>query len=190
MELENISLEELFDFVKEELMSSNHSDKKSFYFKYLYKRLYPEAYKFSVYYGLKHNDILDVIQETFLKVFSYHLSFKKGTAFKPWFFKILYNKINDKLREMKKLNVSDIQEIEFFYGEESKEINSFHNLIDIDGIICKLPKHLKDCLLMYAFQGMDYEEIGRILGISSRQVRNRIKEAVEEISALVEDFNV
>ncbi|MCX7820660.1 MAG: RNA polymerase sigma factor [Brevinematales bacterium] len=184
MDLKNLSDEDLIYKINSESETELAKEKC---FKELYLRFYPQAFRFCLYYGLKREDALDSIQESFMKVFYYSSSFKKGKRFKSWFFKILYNKINDKLVELSRKNIN-IDDIKDFYGYESNEIVSLQNREFLFKLIYDLPKHLKDCLLMYVFQEMDSASIAEVLGISERHVRNRIKEAIEVIKKVFKEI--
>lgn len=153
-------------------------------FKELYRRTYSHAYNFCRYYGLRHNDAMEALQDAFVKVFQYSASFQRGKKFKPWFFKILFNKIQDKFNELKKNKYSDIEEYTDFMGAESTAINSFQNRELLSGMIYKLPMHLRQVVLLYAFEEMDFESIGQAVGLSSRHARNRLDEALKEMQRM------
>lgn len=188
MQLAGSSDEELMNNIKD-LSGSDDAQDREKYFNELYTRMYSQAYSFCRYYGLRHNDILDTIQETFIRVFNYSLSYKKEFKFKPWFFRILYNSIND-IWKRKKLhlheNIEDSSEIT---GEESPQIKLFHDRHLLDSMIYKLPKYLKDCLLLYAYQDMDYKSIGMAVGISPRHARNRVDEAIRELRSIAGEYS-
>ncbi len=183
MEFKNLSDEELMYKINEKPKDNITKEKC---FKELYLRFYSQAFRFCLYYGLKREDALDVIQESFMKVFYYSSSFKNNKRFRPWFFKILYNNIRDKMKELnfKNINIDDIKD---FYGSDSNEINSVHNKEFLFKLICGLPRHLKDCLLMYVFNEMDSSSIAEVLNISERHIRNRIKEAIETIKKVFKE---
>jgi RNA polymerase sigma factor (sigma-70 family) len=157
------------------------------YFKELYRRYYQKAYNFCRYYKLRHNDAVETIQDAFLKVFNYSASFQQGKVFRPWFFRILFNKINDKFNEIKKTRYDDIDDQAETLGEENEEIKLFHNREVLKGMIYRLPKHLRDCLLLYIYQEMDFKLVGQTIGISPRHARNRVDEALLELQRLAEE---
>lgn len=69
-------------------------------FKELYRRYYPVAYGFCFHYGLRHNDAVEAVQEAFINVFKYSAGYKPDRNFKPWFFKILFHKVQAKFSEL------------------------------------------------------------------------------------------
>ena len=188
MPLEELSDEELMNNIKD-LPGANNAVDREKYFKELYRRLFSQAYSFCRYYRLNHNDILDTIQETFIRVFNYSGSYKKGFAFKPWFFRILFNKINDIWKDKKLSSHENIEDSAESLGEESSQIKFFHDRHVLDSMIYRLPKYLKDCLLLYVYQDLDFKAIGMTVGISPRHARNRVDEAIRELKSIAGEFS-
>jgi RNA polymerase sigma factor (sigma-70 family) len=186
MAFEEFKDEDLIEKVQQLTASDESSGISERYFKELYKRYYSRAYSFCRYYGLRHNDAVETIQDTFVKIFNYSSSFQAGKAFKPWFFRILFNKINDKYNEIKKSRHDDIDDQADFLGKESEEIKLFHNREVLNGMIYRLPKHLRDCLLLYIYQEMDFKAIGQTIGISPRHARSRVDESLLELKRMAE----
>lgn len=185
MSFDELNDEELMERIQLHAVDSNESSNiAERYFKELYRRFYSQSYSFCRYYGLCHDEALETIQDAFIKVFHYADTFQSGRKFKPWFFRILYNKINDKYNEKKRNHCENSDDYADFIGEESKEINSFQNREVLTGMIYRLPKYLKDVILLYVYQEMDYDEIAQTVAISSRHVRTRVEEAIAELKAM------
>ncbi len=168
----------------------NEPNEAELYFKELFRRYYSSAYSFCLHYGLRHNDALETIQEAFINIFRYSSSYQAGRTFKPWFFKILYNNVNHKFRELKNFLHEDSDEQAESLGKESSEIKLLHDREVLNTIIYRLPKHLKECLLLYIYQEMDFNSIGKTIGISPRLARNRVDEAVRELKRLAGENDV
>ena len=192
MTFDGVKDEELMRNIQQNVEPSGDGENSGFAeksFKELYKRYYSQAYSFCRYYDLGHDDAVESIQDAFIKIFKYSSSFQTGKTFRPWFFRILYHKINDKHNELNRHRSEDIDNHSESLGEESGGIKSFHDRELLNGIIYKLPKYLRDCVLLYAYQSMDFREIGRTVGISPRHVRNRINEAFLEMKRMIGDKN-
>lgn len=153
----------------------------------IYSRYFKQVFNFCRYYGLCHNDAEDVAQESFVKFFRNIHSFHIDKKFKPWFFKLVYNKIRDKYQELKKNRFNDLDSVLDMAGNEDENISEKFQIRDyLNGIINELPEKLKTVLVMNTYGELDYEAIAKAVGISSRQVRNRLEQAFELLRRSVE----
>lgn len=153
----------------------------------LYNRYYKQAYKLCRYYGLSHNDAQDTAQDAFLKFFRHAGSFRSGSQFKPWFLKLVHNKVKDRWQELSRHRPSDISELEEKPDQNKENLcETFPETDHIRGIIMKLKPKLREVLMLKIRDDMSSEEIGAAVGLSERQVRNRIAEAYDEVKRMLE----
>ena len=112
------------------------------------------------------DDLKDVLQEAFIKIFTHLDSFQyrgEGTL-RSWMTRIV---VNESLRHLRTKtfydesieDVADIEEkAETDLGEFSAE--------DIHSMIRQLPDGYRTVLNLYVFEGKSHKEIGQMLGIS------------------------
>lgn len=143
--------------------------------------------------GFDQNDIEDVTQDVFVKVFEKINSLENVDAFEAWMMRIARNTAINEIEKRKKIVLfqrvsdeaditqEDLLENEYveFKPEENlsrKEIEE--NLFDI---LTVLPTHLSLCLQMKEYDGMSYQEIADELGISLSSVKNNIFQCKKKI---------
>ena len=101
-------------------------------------------FNFCRYYGLDCQDAEDASQEAFIKFFRNVHSFKQDKAFKPWFFKLVYHKVLDQYRELKKHRFSEIETIEEMPENNDENSSEKFQIQDYwKSIILELPEKLK-----------------------------------------------
>ena len=153
----------------------------------LFDRFYRQVYSLSRYYGLRHNDAEDSVQESFIRLFKSIEHYQADRPFKPWFFKIVLNLVRKKYKELKKRKHQDLDDYE--ESPEAKEniFEKFHNREQVRDIVHRLPEKLKKVAVLWIFQELGFEEIAELLGIGSRQVRNRLDQACGLIKEKLEE---
>jgi RNA polymerase sigma-70 factor (ECF subfamily) len=119
-----------------------------------------KAYYIALSFVKREQDALDISQDAFIKAFRHIKKFKTGSAFFPWFYKILKNLCLDWLRKNK-----PNQKIPL---ENSNPVVASQPNIEIclqvwNGIE-KLPLEQREILILRYFQGFSYKEIAQILG--------------------------
>lgn len=158
----------------------------------LYNRYYKQAYYLSRYYGLSHNDAEDAAQESFIKLFRNIRSFHADKGFKPWFLKMVLNKVKDRYGALKRTRYNDIDEtpesVEIHDNRpHDKVIEKFHVQDYLWSIIDGLPVKLKKVVVLRIYGDMKFEEISQSVGVSVRQVRNRLDCAYKMIKSSLEE---
>ncbi len=146
----------------------------------------------SFYYLNKDcQDILDLTQETLLKMAKNIKKLKDPAKFKPWLNQIITNLFYDHVRSKnRKLQTVPIdkkteqEENKFNVVEipckkctpEEKSLNSELTCI-IENSIQKLPDSFKLAIVLREFQGLSYEEIAEITNTNVGTVKSRIARA-------------
>ncbi len=149
------------------------------YMEELYSRYYKQAYNLSRYYGLKHNDAEDAVQEVFVKLFTSTKTFHGGKKFKPWFFKMVLNKTRDKFRYLNRLAYRDIETMTDLADDKKNIFENFQIREGLNRIINRIPEKFRNILVLDAFGRLDYKEIAKMEGISSREVYYRLDRAYD-----------
>lgn len=147
-----------------------------------------KAYNLALRYVKNEHDAMDVLQESFIKIFRHLDKFNEDSKFETWAYRIVVNTCNDFLRSSKNRQ----QEISVFPSEEDEE-----EPIDIpdkspppedvilnmekSGVILecleKIPVDHKEMIILRDIRGFSYEEISKILNCSIGTVKSRISRA-------------
>ena len=159
------------------------------YFDELFNRYKNQIYCLCRYYGLQHEDSLDVIQETFIRLIKFLKSFKKNSTFKPWFFKIVLNLVRNKYHEINKNKFIAIEELSSDLPFDEENFEKIQNKEYILGILNRIPTKFKEVILLNVYGEMSLEEVSIALNISLRQVYNRQKKGYELIKEIVGAMN-
>lgn len=147
------------------------------------------AYNIALRYMRSEEDALDVLQESFIKVFRHLSSFKEESSFDTWVYRIVVNTCNDMLRKN-----SDLKKTDSIYQGQGEEEQRVTQLPDksptpeealerkeraeiILRSLERLSPEQKEIVILRDVQGFSYEEISEILTCSLGTVKSRINRA-------------
>ncbi len=120
----------------------------------------------------------DAVQETYLKAYKSLPSFRGDCQEKTWLVRIAVNTCRDMQRSAwfrhtdRRVTPEELNEVCEAPRQEACEITLE---------IMKLPRKLREVVLLYYYQNMTTEEIGGILGCSRAAVSHRLKQAREKL---------
>ena len=146
------------------------------------------AYGMAMHLTRNRSDAEDLVQEVCVKAFQAFHSFKMGTNFKAWFFRILTNQFLSTKRKEKsrpeEVELTDISELYIFTKSEEKSLispGSTESLVlsrmgeeDIREAMEALPVDYRIVNSLYFLSEFSYEELATILEIPIGTVRSRI----------------
>jgi RNA polymerase sigma-70 factor (ECF subfamily) len=160
-----------------------------------------ERYKASIYAycaqailsaGLSREFVDDTFQDIFLRLVQYRNTFTGG-EFKAWIFTVTrHSCLSTKKRAFRqKLGMESVGDGENFDENVSAEVRSAFATTDdplermskeeqtalLVEAIAKLPEEFREALLLSEYEGMTYDEIGKLTGASLSTIRIRIYRA-------------
>ncbi|MCK5648642.1 MAG: RNA polymerase sigma factor RpoE [Gammaproteobacteria bacterium] len=139
-----------------------------------------------------HGDVLDVVQESFIKAYKALPRFRGESAFYTWLYRIAINTSKNYLtaqsRRPPRTDV-DVIDAEFYDGGSAMHDNTTPeaNLATlqikeaISRVISELPEELKTAITLREYEAMSYDEIADIMDCPVGTVRSRIFRAREAI---------
>lgn len=142
-----------------------------------------------------HEDIEEVVQESFIKAYRAIATFRGESAFYTWIYRIAINSAKNLLiqqgRRPSTLNEVVEKEDETFENNHAlSTIDTPESLIQtkqigtaVNEAIEALPEDLRAAILMREIEGLSYEEIAQSMGCPIGTVRSRIFRAREAIAA-------
>lgn len=167
----------------------------------LYEKTYNEVF-YTIKSMIKDEDtVLDILQDTYVKAFTYLDRFQGDSKFSPWVRQIGANTARDYLKKKKPMLFTDL-----VAGEEPDEPVEEHfadldagNLPDevldraettrlVREIIDGLPEDQRAVIGMYYYQEMPVKEIAAALGASESAVKSRLLYGRRKIEAQVRDL--
>ena len=125
----------------------------------------------------------DLVQEVFLKVFRHLGKFKFDSALYTWIYRVAVNAASDYLAARKRrplVLLEDLQVVErgpasrkdpsgpqkALLASESREL--------VRRVLARLPEKFRKVLILREFEGLSYQEMAQVLGISMGTVESRL----------------
>lgn len=168
-------------------------DGKAGSFELLVRRHTRELYQFVLRFTGDSVAAEDVVQETFLQVYSSAQTFDPHRRFKPWLFTIAANKARDALRRRNRRHEVPL---DANFGDENETGRRFVDLLSAEDtapdealladerrqavrdVIESMPDNLSEVLILAYYHRFPYKEIGEIVGIPLGTVKSRLHAAV------------
>jgi RNA polymerase sigma-70 factor, ECF subfamily len=126
----------------------------------------------------------DLTQETFLKALSGVKSFRSGSNFRAWLFRIGHNNFVNLKRSEKRSDRTATEELD---GFPDSIIGPAETVMDREGVelvakaVRELPTDFRTALLLRAEQGMSFREVAAILKITEETARWRVFKARQKL---------
>lgn len=113
----------------------------------------------------------DVVQVTFMRLFDAQQKKEPINNLRAWLYRVAHNLAIDQLRSRNRREALSTKS-ELFFSRQQVEESAEKNLIEkqeIAAVLSRLNEREKHCLLLRA-EGLSYEEIGNVVGISAKAV--------------------
>lgn len=164
-------------------------------------RRYQERIYATIYHMTSnHEDANDLAQESFVKAYQALKSFKGGSSFYTWLYRIAVNKTINFLKQRKNRQHMSLNDLDF---------NAEHNpdlvaLISdktprreaglselqekLNAALLKLSESHRLAVVLHDVQGLSHEEIAKIMHCNIGTVRSRLFYARQQLQALLADY--
>lgn len=143
----------------------------------------------------------DLVHEVFLRMIRYrHTYQKEGTetegvskegAFEAWMYRIARNTLVDHARKHRHETPAGEGEFEDIVSARPNPLEIAAKRQDL-ALLYKamrdLPEDKREVLILARFHGLNYEQIGEILGCASGTVKGRVFRAMKELGAIYSDL--
>lgn len=149
----------------------------------LYKRFFGYALGVALLYNHQRNEAIEVVNDSFLKVFSKIGQYDPHLPFKGWLRKIVINTSIDYLRRNNKSHLH-LEAEKQIIPDETPGVLSELAAAEIVKVLNMLPHFHKTVFCLYEIEGYSHEEIASQLGIpasSSRVYLTRAKAQLREL---------
>jgi RNA polymerase sigma factor (sigma-70 family) len=149
----------------------------------LYKRFFGYALRVALIYNRNRENALEIVNDSFVKVFNQIDRYDNSQLFKNWLAKIVVNTSIDRFRKNKK-NIQFDEKETFFVPDESPDIIAQLSAEDILGLMNRLPEIQRLVFSLYEIEGYTHDEISSLLSIpenSSRVYLTRAKRRLREL---------
>jgi len=163
------------------------------FFDILIKRYEPKIGRYSRKFLSDKDDINDVLQEVFVKVYTNINSFDANRKFSSWIYRIAHNELVNALkkREKKFLPLIDL-DVFLPYNISKENFNKNNDGRDIknevEEYLDKMTPKYKEVVILYYLEWLSYKEIADVLQIPVSTVGIRIKRGREIMKSIHKDL--
>ncbi len=146
----------------------------------------PEAMRFAIRLTGRAAWAEEVVQEALYRAIRSADTFRGGSQFRTWLFRIASNAAMDTLRRRK---VIDFVALEEDYEAPAEapgpevQFETKQRLRALDAALARLTVEQREMILLREVEGLSYEEISTVLGIQEGTVKSRLARAREALAA-------
>jgi RNA polymerase sigma-70 factor (ECF subfamily) len=164
-------------------------------------RRYQERIYATVYHMTSnHEDANDLAQEAFIKGFQALKSFKGGSSFYTWLYRIAVNKTINFLKQRKNKAQLSLDDLDFNAEHDPdlvalisdktprREINLAELQEKLNTAMQKLSEPHRLVVTLHDVQGLSHEEIAEIMACNIGTVRSRLFYARQQLQAYLSDY--
>ena len=134
----------------------------------------------------------DCFQETFLRILRKRGTYKPGSPFRPWLYQICLNICRDWHRRRGRKPERELppETLSMADPAPGPEVLSDQMLLAqrVRQAVEGLPEKHREVFILQYYQGLQYPEIGAILGIPVGTVKSRMFHASQKLSQALSDF--
>jgi RNA polymerase sigma factor (sigma-70 family) len=140
----------------------------------------------------------DLVHEVFLRMIRYRHTFqteeedgKAAGAFEAWMYRIARNTLADHARKHRLEIAPGDGELESIASSRPTPFETTakrQDLALLHRALRELPEDKRELIVLTRFQGLSYEQIGRILGCESGTVKGRVFRAMKELGSIYSDL--
>ena len=164
-------------------------------------RRYQERIYATVYHmTANHEDANDLAQEAFIKGFQALKSFKGGSSFYTWVYRIAVNKTINFLKQRKNRTQMSLNDLDFNAEHDPdlvalisdktprREINLSELQEKLNEALQKLSEPHRLVVTLHDVQGLSHEEIAKIMECNIGTVRSRLFYARQQLQGYLSDY--
>ena len=177
---------------------ARHGDLESY--DELVKRYQERIYATIYHMTSNHEDANDLAQEAFIKAFHALKSFKGGSSFYTWVYRIAVNKTINFLKQRKNKAQMSLDDLDFNVEHNPdlvalisdktprREVNLAELQEKLNGAMQKLSEPHRLVVTLHDVQGLSHEEIAKIMDCNIGTVRSRLFYARQQLQAYLSDY--
>src|SRR5262245_33467794 len=164
-------------------------------------RRYQERIYATIYHMTSnHEDANDLAQEAFIKAFQALKSFKGGSSFYTWVYRIAVNKTINFLKQRKSRSQMSLNDLDLNAEHDPdlvalisdktprREVNLTELQEKLNEAMQRLSEPHRLVVTLHDVQGLSHEEIAKIMECNIGTVRSRLFYARQQLQALLSDY--
>jgi len=152
----------------------------------LHRDYYPVAARFLRRMGVTAGELEDACQEVFVQIFRYLARFEQRSDFQTWLYKLCLSQAN-RVRRRRRLHTA----LDWFLGHEhasgtgEPEWSVSKTAERVRQVLERMKPMHKEVFVLFELEGIEGEEIARILRCRPGTVRRRLHYARQEFETLL-----
>jgi RNA polymerase sigma factor (sigma-70 family) len=166
----------------------------------LVKRYQERIYATIYHMTGNHEDANDLAQESFIKAFSALKSFKGGSSFYTWLYRIAVNKTINFLKQRKNkyhlslndldINAENDPDLVALISDKTphREVGLTELQKKLNEALLKLSEPHRMVVVLHDVQGQSHEEIAEIMGCNIGTVRSRLFYARQQLQGYLNEY--
>jgi RNA polymerase sigma factor (sigma-70 family) len=175
------ALPDLTEKLREGCLHGNPSSQKK-----LYQSFYGFALAICLRYCSDRDEAVEVMNNGFLKVLTNFNKYNPEKPFKPWLSRVMTNTAIDHYRSRLRLGFrAELSEAEEITTEAI--VYQKLNYDDLLKLVQRLPPGYRTVFNLYAIDGYNHEEIGKLLGISEGTSKSNLFKARQKLRHYLEE---
>lgn len=135
----------------------------------------------------------DIVQDTFMKVYTHKHSYREIAKFSTWLYTIAGNLARTELRKFKRRNTFSLTDIKYddkeyeipVIKDPSSDLEKDNLGKKIQWAMNELPPDFKTMIILRDIQELSYEDISRIVGVPLGTVKSRINRGRLKLQSLL-----
>jgi RNA polymerase sigma-70 factor (ECF subfamily) len=164
-------------------------------------RLYRERIYATIYHmTANHEDANDLAQESFIKAFQVLKSFKGGSSFYTWLYRIAVNKTINFLKQRKKRIQISLNDLDFNAEHDPdlvalisdktprREADLRELQEKLNEALLKLSESHRLVVVLHDVQGLSHDEIAKVMDCNIGTVRSRLFYARQQLQAWMSNY--
>jgi RNA polymerase sigma-70 factor (ECF subfamily) len=166
----------------------------------LIKRYQERIYATVYHMTSNHEDANDLAQESFVKAYQALKSFKGGSSFYTWLYRIAVNKTINFLKQRKNRQHMSLNDLDFNAEHDPDLVALISDKTPrrdaglaelqekLNAALLKLSEHHRMAVVLHDVQGLSHEEIAKVMDCNIGTVRSRLFYARQQLQALLADY--
>ena len=164
-------------------------------------RRYQERIYATIYHMTSnHEDASDLAQESFIKAYQALHSFKGGSSFYTWIYRIAVNKTINFLKQRKNRAQMSLNDLDFNAEHDPdlvalisdktprRDVGLAELQEKLNAAMQKLSEHHRLVVTLHDVQGLSHEEIAKIMECNIGTVRSRLFYARQQLQGYLSDY--
>jgi RNA polymerase sigma-70 factor (ECF subfamily) len=154
-------------------------------FEEIYNRYGKKIYGFLMHRLTNPDTSAELFQETFLRLHRGRDLYRPGMPFKPWLYAIANNLVRDRLKakqpKIARIAAEDAENLTPAVPDGS------HTLVSFREAMASLTQDQREALILSRYEGLSYEQIGRVMGRSTEAVNQLIQRALRQLRKCMDE---